>query len=288
MNRRDFLKNMAVVTGFAAFKGETQSTLQNQAERRVEVWDNFSKAADEIVRKVEDKDMNEIWKFIQDHGILAVPSVGGDYHGAGTRKKLPAIALIPLLDEDKKIPVWGNLIKGRIAAYIMPNRFILLDSSAEFSDTWKGLILLHESTHAFMFEINPRSPDKDDPDYINNQERDVREHMKRIIIKLGGFPYQKLLDEEAAYIKKMAEDHPTSGDIWIPDPRPYNNSMDKIFGPAQSDGEKDTRATEFYVQACFAYLDQYHGREDITKLKSRVVRGVKNMAMPLELKKRDR
>jgi len=276
-NRREFLKVLGntlsdiALANLATNKVEAQNTPSAlESAQREAIWSDLSRSAEEIVKTSADKDLTKVWEFLKEHGLLATPYAGGDYHASGKAKQ-PAISIIPLLKQDRVLPGWEKFANRGVSSYLTPARVMLFDSSVEFSPKFQGLAVLHESTHAFLSELHPPTPDNPDPDYMPNQERDVRERMKKVITKLGGPMYQKLLDDGVAYIKKEVANHPMLGGFFIPPIIPYNQAMDQIFGPAKSDTEKSLRTGDFYVQVWFEYLDKYYLKPDKEKVKTKIL-----------------
>src|SRR6185503_5206214 len=166
-------------------------------------------------------------------------------------------------------PHWQNIAsnKGFGANFFAESRTIVVRDHAPTSPIWKGIILLHEGNHAGTAIFAPYN--QKDPMLFSMDERDSHEFENRLLSALGGKPYELLLNREVERMKLLILSKGDEiGSLFV-GRTDYNSDLDKIFGPAQSQFEKDYRQTHVWLHAVFTMLDRECKQGDIEMIKAK-------------------
>jgi hypothetical protein len=158
--------------------------------------------------------------------------------------------IVVLTDKDKNLKLWGEMIKSRQAAgYSGSSKTLALVENAPISPLFKGIDFLHEVKH---WMIDPDGLANADVMSYCRAEVVVHTFENRILLKIGGEPYQKLLDERTEEMLRQAKDP----NVDVLPYAHYIQELNKIFGPSFSDQETLTRTAGFETGVVFQMVDR--------------------------------
>jgi hypothetical protein len=148
------------------------------------------------------------------------------------------------------------MFSKNVFAEYRPDIRRLMVKDVPCSQLWKGLILLHEAHHAranFVYPYNWR-----DKRLFASSERDTHNFQNRLMAKVGGSTYNRLLLKEVA---RLRQEMMARVSARIPGQAvKYMQELDSVFGPALSQEERDTRQTHFWIHAVFVLIEQNKGQ----------------------------
>jgi len=198
-----------------------------------------------------DKEAGDQLLFVQKHGVVTEPK---EYDILPQREMgVDDFALVPLVEEDKTLSPWGDIIESSGASgYSGPEKVLFLKNDEPISPPFKGTTFAHEIVHR---KLNPDGNLSDDEMAFCREDVIAHSFSNRLILKMGGEPYQKLLDE------KVAEKIMPTKDSKVPhhSSEYYTEELNKIFGPALSQREVEIRLASFNITALFQWSDRYVG-----------------------------
>lgn len=246
------------------------------AKERIKSRDVWFENARKIVEASGNfKEAREILEFLQNRSHLCTLIPKGLMIVEPAKVKSKNFYLAPLIRKD-----WDGPWKAKIerlesfcVAHFQPDlRDLTLLNTEKFSDSWKGIILLHEGYHV--------------KDYLNNyydwknqnvfcfHEIVTHNFQNRIVSALGGKEYGILLEKEVQRIKEsVGQKNPMIDDVSI-SIGDYNSEFDLIFGPAKSEIEKNFRQNSFFFHAYFSYCDNRFSPEEAERQKVALYKAV--------------
>lgn len=122
---------------------------------------------------------------------------------------------------------------------------VLVDTGEPVSQTWGGLIFLHESRHGLNRKTTKESP---------NEERDTRIFEQEIVNKVGGAAYKKLLETMMAEATRDTFNPEHSFSLKPEVLQKHDAELDKIFGRPLSDTDKRIRTATIFIQLGFELI----------------------------------
>ncbi|MDP3244276.1 MAG: hypothetical protein Q8M83_01315 [bacterium] len=240
----------------ATFGAEGAKSSESDAKERAKIKAEWFKSAKEVAHKINDKEANEIFQFLENNAILAAPNERGvQFLEAG--KDNNWIAIIPLLKKDRDVSeLWEKVFATNAAAHFLPKaRSVVIKSYIPYSMTGRAIIFLHEGYHAYTFVKNPREEEQSVREYCYEE---VRAHtfQNKVMSLLGGKKYQEILDKEIVRI--AADAKKCGGKIGdkIISRAEYDERIASAFGQPASQTEKDYIQTSIWVHAVFTFLDK--------------------------------
>jgi len=235
----------------AVKKPSAQYLDKSRIERKLE----WLKLTEDVVRKINCKEADEVFHFLKQSMIAASPNIRGFVFLEAAKTK-NWIAIVPLLDADKNLSEdWNSLLeKPAVAHFLSEQRAIVVRDDVPFSSVGKALVLLHEGYHAYLFVKNPYT-EQDNREY-SYEEVKAHAFQNKVMLLLGGKKYQAILDREVARIsdeaKKSGEE---IGSVFSYDPN-SNPEMASVFGEPQSPMEKFFTRTSVWIHANFVFLEK--------------------------------
>lgn len=246
-----------------------QTKKDSSVRERKAITEEWLAAGKNVVAMTGDENGKAIMDFLRDSHFLAIPEKDEKQLALNVESEPKnsqfQVALIPVLTQDQNAGAeWKKLYEKNQAATFIPGPefgVIVLKKTDTISKAWKGLILLHEGSHALANAVGVFSDISDmelkhavDERYAYSQEFDI-------LAKLGGKAYQKILKEEAGrieigYLKEKSVALPVYQ---------YKKNLDAIFGPAKSEYEDGIRGSVLWLQAVFAALEKVHGKDGAEK-----------------------
>ena len=240
---------------------------QSQDQQRIQLADQWVRAA----LHVADKTNNVIAKKLI-HDYLQNYSVGqetakGTRLVAGSTK--PAIVIAPVIDDDKDINEATQDILAEGAA-LAANYFegtpgiINVDGHSKISSNWRGLILLHELSHAAYYDSQTYRGD----DYLDRgkwiEEVEVFMYEHSLMTQLGGEQYQQyIVDQVARFLDEFDDkDIETKGAV-IPRSLRDADTLDEVFGKSRSSREISIRATVVWLHVVYLMFDTKYGDDSL-------------------------
>lgn len=140
------------------------------------------------------------------------------------------------------------------------------------TDFWRGLIILHEASHAQFYLRHPKLREFKVKAELASEEVRVYEFNARLLNKVGGKKYAAMLRAEVNRIRQVEKVHYIAPrEIQIVLAGEYNPAFDDIFGPAKSEREKQLRQSTLNLQANFIMIEQRfgkYGRQDVESVKA--------------------
>lgn len=227
-------------------------------EKRKLIYGQFVEAASNVVEKTKDPEAAELLGFLNKNVIFAEPVDQGIRVIENSTQTTQWVAVVVLLSGDElKGDHWKHVVSeipaaGQFLPYI---RALLVDGIHPTSNFTKGIIFLHEAYHAKHW-IELQYDWKDIRTFCM-KEVETHEFENRITSKFGGESYQHVLEEEVKrQLNFLKAQHFQVGAGSV-SRSPYDDRLDKIFGPALSKMDKDSRQTNLWIHANFVLLERY-------------------------------
>jgi hypothetical protein len=231
-----------------------------------------------VVELTHDPEAEAVLKFLLQNVFLLEP-VGSNHEAVmidDQEGRPHPIGMLMVTEEDlQRFPLYKQQVSERGAAGLFNGENRLLTViGARMTMRSRGLVLLHEGAHAKQFMTKTYGLN---PAALSFEEVRVHTFQNRLTALMGGEAYAKLLSTEVAAVaedsRKMSTrpDEPAIAGL----KRLYNLVFDQIFGPAQSELERDLRQTSLKYHAVFTYIDQkFAGRDPafVLDLKARFYR----------------
>lgn len=236
----------------------TEAIAENESrERRKLIYNQFVEAARNVVAKTKDSEAAELLEFLNKNAIFAEPSDQGIKITENSTQTDQWVAIVILLSDDEPKGDHGKHIFSKKAAgeFLPSIRTLFLDGINTISSFTKGIILLHEVCHAKRW-INFQY-DWQDTQTFCMQEVATHELQNRITSKLGGKDYQDVLEEEVKRQFDILNAQHVQVGVGSVSRSPYDARLDKIFGPALSQIDKDFRQTSLWSHAAFVLIERY-------------------------------
>lgn len=238
---------------------ERQATFQAHKLLQQE-WLNGARL---VVERTNDPEAQAVLEFLLPNVFLMEPLDGGAARVLEDRRGKPySLGMLVVTEQDmQRLPQIKEEVKqrGGGAEYVADSRVIIVKGS-DMSPVWRGLILLHEGSHAKDFANSPR--ERGDLLRVSRDEAVVHDFQNRLAMKLGGTAYAKLLDAEVLSIAEQVQrlPSPAPGQLaFLGGRSKYNVAFEEIFGPSASVFERALRQSSFMVHAQFAYIEQMYG-----------------------------
>lgn len=255
-----FKSSVALALTLAACSGEVESTqdtmprLDEPAECVEEFFEDITTeeiaaakdrlaAALMVADSVADDEVQEVASFIRAKTTIDVLA----------QDLVEVIVLNDRKQEDcdffsfvQSSPAFGNYNDDAKAV-------ILIDKTAEpVSETWGGLLTLHELRHAYS--RNKQLEVGVDDEY---EELETRLFEQRVMRKIGGEKYQEYLQQLKG--KVVTEGFNETSQFSIPDIRLLSaefETFNDLFGPAISERDARIRNSALYTHAIFELIDE--------------------------------
>lgn len=224
--------------------------------KRVAAGNEWVAAMNTLASRLQDREADKIADFFNNHATLSLPHSMG-VQTVSSAKKSPDFLFVPLLrGDEKKGSRWESYVtaKHSVAQFLPDMKTLITHDDQATSPIWKGLILLHEGRHAYTFLTRPY--DWKNEKLFCYEERDTHEFQNRMAGNLGGVPYQTLLEEEIERIKKELDGTGSAVGKTFPNPMPYHEAQEDIFGKAESEFERSYRESSLWIHANFVLLER--------------------------------
>jgi hypothetical protein len=240
-----------------------------KAERKKIIKESFD-AGDRIVAKTKDKDSAAIMKFLHESSYLCVPV----FHATSPAtmvaedagKKKFYLGVVALMEKDRKVSTaWQEEYDFNQAAVLMHtgnNVMLVLKKSEMISDLWRGFILIHEGSHALAFAVGVFDDIDDQQLRHAVDELYAYRQETRVIEKVGGKEYQKILAEEIARIEKAYKKDKA---VTSPDYSRYKERLEKIFGKSKSDFEVGIRGSVLWINAWIRLMEKIYPPDEVER-----------------------
>lgn len=242
----------------------SQSDVDNNDIVRIQAKEEWLKTVPKIVEKTRHPHALQIMSY------LASSAAGAPYPDgcrALERKRAGDVFLVPILfQQDQCCPIWQGLIQDStsIGYFIRPD-IIMLRHTIPCSSLWRGLILLHEASHAYQCINNHGEMSASKAE----EECRVFDFENRIIEMMFGESYNKIMRKAIAVLKK--EKCVTQQCLRIStDPLElFTEDLEKLYGPPYSDEERELRRTTFITHVYFSFFSKYYSGSTSRYLKKR-------------------
>jgi hypothetical protein len=215
--------------------------------------------AKKVVDLTQDAEAKTLYSFLQTEAVIVAPIFyqGGVkilVCGKPSDKDYLFAFVVFTKDLAMDASFRARMTKEAVGAFYNPDtKTMILKEWSNFSGLWTGLLLLHEARHAYENIFSPY--DWHDPQLFCRHERTTHEFENRLLAKIGGQAYAKILAREMARIEHTLD----SGKVdWrqglvniakIP-------GLDKVFGPSVSPYENDARCTHIWIDAYFHFFEK--------------------------------
>lgn len=218
-------------------------------------------AARVIAERSQDRQAQLIVSFLKGRLVIGEPVNSANGHIAAKvlwAAEGPIVVwMIPMLPEDMKLgESWQRYAESKsVGAGYDPETSWIILRSEPMSPVWKGIVLLHEAEHARAY--TSEHYDWQDAKTFCYKERDTHILQNRLMGKIGGATYRKIIDAEIDRMRrKIAEKNLPIGTAF-PNREKYYPDLDRmdVFGPALSDLERDMRGTHVWIHAIFDWID---------------------------------
>lgn len=243
-----------------------EQQINDEIGKRKPVVADWFAAADEIVKRAKNKNADIIWALISNsYGLLAPGSIE-DKPTAVLLDKIgcenPHYGIIPLMKGDaEKYPPWARMCHSNQAAFVMTEgkTLLVIKDHVPFSKFWKGILILHEGSHVY-------TRIKGTLDHIDDlsARRAVDDYYAyslecELLLAIGGEKYKKFLKREVGRLKRQ---YKKDEGILPPDYEASTPKLTEIFGPYESDTERGSRGSVFWIHAVFSLFEEIYGRHN--------------------------
>jgi hypothetical protein len=227
--------------------------------QRKALYDSWIWAAEEVSELSGDPEAVKVVVFLKAESTFAIPGVENGqpslkpiYYGrtqdeANRDKPLKIVPL--LLKDDQLSHHWKKANEEQGGLFAFQVNAIVLSGKLASTPVWKGLVLLHEGSHALRFKEGTYKSNS--PEEKCREELYTWAFMLRVVGLVGGQEYATLLQEEVDYIERNSKLPGILAPLG-----PYNRRLDIIFGEPLSENERILRNTIFHRHAVLAYLEK--------------------------------
>jgi hypothetical protein len=233
--------------------------LEESLQLRQALKDVWWNATQDVLERINYPQANEVFEHITRNAVLVEPIDSGSARllESPPNDNVFLMILITIESDLSTDQYLAQILNegGSGALFTNAPPLITLYPGA-LSPTWKAIMLLHEGWHALSWYIEPH-------DFANREAyaiEEVRAHdfENQILSRLGGEDYSVVLVDEMTRIRTTLNSVPPleEGQIALVGRTEYDIRMDHIFGPAQSDFERDLRQTHMWVHAQFALIEE--------------------------------
>lgn len=205
--------------------------------------------AKDIAERTQDQTALEVVHFLESNGGLARPN-GPKLALMEAPESEPMVFITPFRPDDECVGVWekfrGDGAPGGIFQFIDGYNGFLAIRSLGFSGFAEGISVLHQGHLAkTMLEKGSRSSQD------CSLDRDSYAFQYRLMAKIGGRKYQRIIEEAASWHAEAAENDPD----FLLKPKPESDTLDDIFGKSLSAQEDDFRRLHFWMHSVFRYYE---------------------------------
>lgn len=218
---------------------------------RIEAKNEWLKNAADLARKTKHFHARQIMEILETSATAAP-------HPDGLRclekKGQNAPFVVPLLtDEDALCPQWKRLIESgqSVAYFIRELHAIVVRHNSSCSPVWRGLIFLHEASHAYQSLTNPEAMTD-----LGEEESRVYAFENRLIEMLFGAAYSSILEEAVSLLEREAPVRNGKVEARFGPLLPFIQKVETVYGPALSEEEKRARHACFVTHAYFSLFDR--------------------------------
>jgi hypothetical protein len=237
-------------------------------DKRIQTGQRQIESAKKLAKVSDD---NESIQLVKEFGEQL--TVGHPF-GAGIigPPKIQPIFLIPLVSSDSRISEnWRksvNFMENGVTAAtaksegFQKNSMILTYGMEEYTDTWAGLIVLHELKHLQQEKYS---------DFLSRVEKElqVRKYITRLCSKIGGSEYENIVASEVQRIKdtwdRRSKTLPGKSIVYI-------TQLDNVWGKPGSLAEKEERVIYLWLDAVFRVLDTTFSKEKAREMEIKVLK----------------
>lgn len=231
---------------------------ESEIKARQAVLDQWIEPAKEIAQKTEDEMAKQLITFVEAHGYLGRPAEP-DFELAEPEVAMAdpfGFGLVPVTSMDGDFKPRD----GMTAAYNYETRRLLLTEGSGYSPLYRGLVLLHELTHAsqsFTKDVT-KLPD---PSHLHpDNEREAYAIEFRLLSSIGGADYKVALADEIARLQREG----TFGeDFGFDAPKKYDVRLDSVFGDSKSKRERMLRTTLLFIHGQMKAFEIEYGKDAV-------------------------
>lgn len=214
--------------------------------------------AKKVVDLTKDSEAKMLYSFLAEEAIILAPVMyNGGVQGLVCEPPRTGnyVSVFVIFKKDLNLDesFRTKMTKESVAASYDPGtKTLIIKEWANFSDLWAGLILLHEARHAYENIFFPY--DWRDNFLFCEHERTTHEFENRLIAKIGGAAYEKILSGEIARIERSLDSAKVDWKKEMVSMRKITG-LEKIFGKSISSYETDARNTHVWIDAYFHFYD---------------------------------
>lgn len=262
--------SMGIIWGCSDSRKQQEIAQRNQA---VEQW---FKAADAVVEKSGSSEAAQIVEFVKKSAYLVIPKDydSEDSFAIEVAQEMPRtgyrIAITALMSQDAKLGKrWKKIWDGKNHAFLFipedsKSASLLFLKEEGMSDPWKGVVLIHEASHAILHYSGIMDAAFDDEDLRNAAyELETYTLQSGIIEAIGGIKYVSLREREMQRLEKELK----TKKIMTPHYDQYTQELDEIFGKAKSRKEIELRAESLWFDAMLKLYDRMYEAEEAAERK---------------------
>ncbi len=240
--------------------------------QRKQVVSEWIAAGDEVAARSGNQAAAKIMEILKNESVFIFPR---EYKESSGSKvffevvgKLPAkpyrIGITSLSKKDRSLgELWQKIFDSNNYAFLYvpegSKKFsVLVLKEDRITSLWRGLILIHEASHAVAHSMGTFD-EIEDVDLKNAYyELATYTLQGEIIAQLGGKAYTVILEREVERLKnETKKGKGVSSGYSL-----YQQELDEIFGKAESSREQEMRSVVFWFDAMLHMCDSY-GKEAI-------------------------
>lgn len=232
----------------------------NEALERKEAYETWLHNAKQVAELSRDEEARQVVRFLEAEATIAIPRFENGlpfitpiYYGRTTEEvnRAKSLPVVPLLPKDSDLAeYWRIQNEQQGGLFIREVNAIVLSGNVDALPIWKGLLLLHEGSHAMRFQQGLFTVNISDPE-LCDEELHTWNFMLRLLGLAAGSTYRAALQEEVKYIHEQSK----LPEVLAPH-RSSASKLDPVFGPPLSDNEQLVRDSLFYRHAILTYLEQ--------------------------------
>jgi hypothetical protein len=238
-------------------------TVKNYQSDALKIKNNWLKLTDSIADLVPQiPHAKRIASYLRNNVVAAWPNKDGglDWMEGGVLISDSSRRLAILTKENRfEGSVWDSIYNSDIVAYYNSDRkTIYIREDKPISDFIKAITLLHEGNHAMKQDLTSSSD-------RGLEEKQTFEFQMSVMLAIGGNEYQTIINQEMDRLMDSlnARDNRKNKILTSWMSNTYPRILDRLFGQAKSDYDREIRRSCFWIQAAFNVIEKGEFTGDI-------------------------
>lgn len=232
----------------------------DEVKRRAAIAQDWITAATHIAVNADNDHALRLVRVLKNAGLTKpLGDTSSQYIVAPSVAEAPAIQ--PVLEDDLPTLQRNDNISRLTAVLSTFNpdvNIVSINHTVPISQTFRGIMFLHELSHAFDFSLE--SYDWEDDEIFSMYETITHMFQHDILAVIGSDIYEKFTSR---YARELLLTHHFSdiAEVGKNKPTVYAYELDEIFGSAKSTFEKEVRQKTAWIHAVFRGIDRHHNND---------------------------